>query len=156
MDEEVKVSNNNETGVVEASDIKGIKKITKPTIYTEEFVKNEVSNLWDEAQNEDIIVLGQLFEKKAYSRQRFSEWEKTFKNIKEISDTIKKIRELFENKVNVGALKGKLNATMAIFNLKNNYGWKDKSEQEMTVNLPKPLLDNVHRNESTKENTETD
>lgn len=57
----------------------------------------------------------------------------------EFSDTIKaaKIkchnfaeRSLFGN-----------NATGPIFNLKNNYGWKDKTEQDLNVKeLPKPLL----------------
>jgi len=27
---------------------------------------------------------------------------------------------------------GKANATFSIFNLKNNYGWKDKTEQDLT------------------------
>ena len=30
----------------------------------------------------------------------------------------------------IGGLKNKLNVAMAIFNLKNNYGWKDKQEVE--------------------------
>lgn len=33
------------------------------------------------------------------------------------------------------------NQSGAIFNLKNNFGWKDKTENETTVHLPKPIMD---------------
>ena len=36
---------------------------------------------------------------------------------------------------------GKANATFSIFNLKNNYGWKDKTEQEIDHKGLKILFD---------------
>lgn len=48
----------------------------------------------------------------------------------EFSDTIKAAKDKCENYVEVSLL-GK-NPTGAIFNLKNNYGWRDRSEQENT------------------------
>jgi len=59
----------------------------------------------------------------------------------EFSDAIKKAKLRCENWVEEGALSNKVNATSAIFNLKNNFGWKDKQEMEhsggVTVNLIK-------------------
>jgi hypothetical protein len=133
-----------------------VKKKTKPIIYTEEFVREEVTNILEEiVSNKEIVLLGEVFEKKAYTRQRFSEWAEEFKNIKEISDTIKKVKDILEERVNMGGLKNKLNPTMTIFNLKNNYGWRDKTEVDQNIRMPKPLLDNViQNNNSTSEDIE--
>lgn len=46
--------------------------------------------------------------------------------------SIKKAKDRCEAKIEEGLLSGKYNATGAIFNLKNNYGWRDKQEQEIT------------------------
>lgn len=108
--------------------------ITKPEIYTEDFVKKELADILAEvSSNDDLIFKGQVFEKKPYSSQRYSEWAEKFKENDEISETIKKIDGIFETRVVVGGLKGKLNPTMSIFNLKNNYGWKDKNETDITT-----------------------
>lgn len=127
----------NSEGTEQVADIElpaEVKKKTRPIIYTEEFVKNEVEKILEEAmENKELTVLGEIFENKAYSSQRFSEWAEKFKNNDEISESIKKIKDLFENRVNVGGLKNKLNPTMTIFNLKNNYGWKDKNETDITT-----------------------
>lgn len=45
-----------------------------------------------------------------------------------ICDTIKKAKLMCENFAEEGGLRGSLNVAMVIFNLKNNYGWKDKTE----------------------------
>ena len=47
----------------------------------------------------------------------------------EFSDTIKKAKLRIEANIEAGLMKG-LNATGCIFNLKNNFGWKDKTELE--------------------------
>lgn len=47
-------------------------------------------------------------------------------------DTIKEAKSRCEAWVEENALLGKANATFSIFNLKNNYGWKDKMEQELS------------------------
>jgi hypothetical protein len=129
---------------------------TKPTTYTEEFVKNELENLLKETmENKELVVMGELFEGKDYSQERFSEWAKNFKDNEEISQSIKKIKNIFENRVNVGGLKNKLNATMAIFNLKNNYGWKDKTESDITTGGEKiiPILNGLSSNNSNKKDS---
>lgn len=107
--------------------------ITKPEKYTQEFVSSELDAMLTEiSQNKDIIILGDLFEYRNYSIQRFSEWEQKFVDDEQISESIKKIKETLETRLNNGGLKGKLNPTMTIFNLKNNYGWKDKTESEVS------------------------
>lgn len=45
--------------------------------------------------------------------------------------TIKKAREKVEQQLEENALLGKSNATFTIFNLKNNFGWQDKTEVEV-------------------------
>jgi len=49
------------------------------------------------------------------------------------SDTIKKAKEIIHNYVEE-QLMIRDKPTGVIFNLKNNYGWKDKSEQEVIIN----------------------
>lgn len=44
---------------------------------------------------------------------------------------IKKAKQKVERQLEENALTGKANATFTIFNLKNNYGWQDKTEMEI-------------------------
>lgn len=46
----------------------------------------------------------------------------------EFFDTIKKAKAEVEQQLEENALMGKANSTFTIFNLKNNYGWKDQVE----------------------------
>lgn len=57
----------------------------------------------------------------------------------EYSDTIKKAREEVENCIEELSLIGVIEKTSAIFNLKNNFGWKDKDREE-----DKPKEENQH------------
>lgn len=107
--------------------------ITKPQKYTREFVIGELDDMLKEIlENPEIVFIGELFEHRDYSRQRYSEWAKDFSDDTRISDTIKRITDILESRINIGGLKNKLNPTMTIFNLKNNYGWKDKTETELS------------------------
>jgi len=109
---------------------------TNTTIYTEEFVLKELKKLLEELQNnKNFVYLGQLFIKKRYSRQRYSEWIKKYwhnEEIVEISDTIKNI---LETRINVWGLVNQLNASLVKFNLINNFDWKDKQEIDQTTNM---------------------
>ena len=108
--------------------------VTKPEIYTEDFVKKELADILAEIlSNEDLVYIGEVFAKRAYPRENYSRWAEKFKDNDEISHTIKRIDEIFEMRVNVGGLRGKLNPTMSIFNLKKNYGWKDRNETDITT-----------------------
>lgn len=60
------------------------------------------------------------------SRQTLVNYEKT----DEYFDTIKRAKHRCENYLEEGMLTNKLNSTASIFNAKNNYGWRDKTETE--------------------------
>lgn len=102
--------------------------ITKPTIYTEEFVLKELQDMYQEVlEDTELVFIGQLFEKRSYSRQRYSEWANKFKDNAEISDAIKRLENLLETRLVIGGLKNKLNPTLTIFTLKNKHEWIDKA-----------------------------
>jgi hypothetical protein len=42
-----------------------------------------------------------------------------------------------------------------IFNLKNNFDWKDKTEVDNNIRIPKPILDDLHNYHSDKEADKT-
>ncbi len=78
-------------------------------------------------------------EKKPYTITGLALWLDTsretllnYEERPEFFDTIKRAKVKCENWVEENALMNKVNATTAIFNLKNNYGWKDKTEQEVS------------------------
>lgn len=55
----------------------------------------------------------------------------TYEGRDAFSDTVKRAKLRVQSTIEAGLLKG-YNATGAIFNLKNNFGWKDKQEQEIS------------------------
>jgi hypothetical protein len=66
----------------------------------------------------------------------------------EYFDTIKKAKAYCERIIEEGMLRQKLNATAAIFNLKNNYGWRDKQEIEHEGSFQLELVNYNHLNEN--------
>jgi len=115
----------------------------RPKIYTLEFCLNEIKEIWKilkiDIENK-YITWHDLIRLKPYSAQRISEWRKEFVYDIEFSETIKKIDGELENKLYNLGLKGQVNTTMAIFGLKNNYNWKDKTETELTGKDGTPLI----------------
>ena len=108
--------------------------LTKPEIYTQDFVLQELQGFLTElTENPEIIFKGELFLSKDYSYQRFSEWATKYKENKEIMDTIGKINEILESRAVVGGLTSKYNPTITKFHLINNYDWRDKSETDITT-----------------------
>jgi len=55
-------------------------------------------------------------------------------------DTIKAARDKVQEDVETRLMETS-NQAGAIFNLKNNFSWKDKSEVDQNIKLPKPLAD---------------
>lgn len=55
-----------------------------------------------------------------------------YSNEDEYFDTIKKARDRVQMQLEENALSNKANPTFTIFNLKNNFDWKDKMEVEKT------------------------
>ena len=58
-----------------------------------------------------------------------------YENNDEFFPTIKKAKQKIEADVEAGSLSGAYNPAASIFNLKNNFGWKDQKEVEMTGNV---------------------
>lgn len=86
------------------------------------------------------------------SRKVLMEYEsqKDFANLTkeqkvQISNAIKRAKNRCEEYLERSMLSNKVNATAAIFNAKNNYGWKDKTEVEQHVTGSIDLL-NLHAN----------
>jgi hypothetical protein len=77
-------------------------------------------------------------------RDTLIEYEKR----EEFIDTIKRAKNKVENYVEENSLMGKLNPTVSIFNLKNNFGWKDKTEIETNQNIK---VDNPYKELSIEE-----
>lgn len=66
--------------------------ITKPTTYTEEFVLQEVREILATILSDSgIFYLGQVFESRPYSQQRYSEWKRDYKGNQEISEAMERI-----------------------------------------------------------------
>lgn len=63
-----------------------------------------------------------------------------YEAIPEFLDTIKKAKNKIENYVEEMSLNGLLNPTVSIFNLKNNFGWKDKTEVDLGNRDNKPFI----------------
>lgn len=110
-------------------------EIGRPPKYTEQFCLGEIKYFWnllqdDMGTNKSIIAWQDMLRDKPYSRQRISEWRKKFAENEEFSDTIKKIDEELEHRLLRIGLSKSSSTAMAIFALKNNYGWKDKQEVE--------------------------
>jgi hypothetical protein len=81
------------------------------------------------------------------SRQALLNYE-GYTDIDDISfhDTIKAAKHKVEASIEEGLLSGKYNSVGSIFNLKNNFNWKDKTEVENTgeqsLNVNIKVMDN--------------
>ncbi len=117
--------------------------VTKPTIYTEKFALDELTRMLEmllDEKNKDILLLGELHQKQNYHRNRITEWVSNYSENDKIVGTYNRIKLILECRLNKGGLKNKLNPYLVTFNLKNNYGWKDKTELEAkTENINKNI-----------------
>jgi len=73
----------------------------------------------------------------------------------EFFHTVKKARDRVEMDID-RRLNDKREFTPGlIFNLKNNFDWKDKTEVDNNIRIPKPILDDLHNYHSDKEADKT-
>ena len=54
--------------------------------------------------------------------------------------TIKRARDKVEAKIEELSMRGKINPTMAIFNLKNNFGWRDQSQLDINADVKQDIV----------------
>jgi protein tyrosine phosphatase len=108
--------------------------------FSEETVTGILNNIISELHEEDnqnkkvaekMFFIGQALNRYGVHKQRWSEWKNTkFKDVKKVSELIKHIESIFEERIFVGAATGGLNPTMAIMCLKNHYKWVDRHEMD--------------------------
>jgi len=63
-----------------------------------------------------------------------------YKEKDDYSYSIKKALQKCESAIEFGAMTGKLNPVFSIFNLKNNYGWKDKTEVDQNIKSEEKII----------------
>lgn len=97
----------------------------RPRKYTKESFKKKVNKYFEEKDNEPFTVTG-LGIFLNLTRETMCQYEKQ----EDFSDTIKVAKEKIEDYCVKQAMKGNINTTMAIFNLKNNFGWRDTQHIE--------------------------
>jgi len=122
--------------------------VNGPTRYTPEYVLEELTDMMNTLiDDEGIFFINQLVNPKPYSRQRFSEWGKTYKDNATISDIKKKIEDILESRIVTGGMSKLYDKTMTIFLLKNKYGWEDRVKQDIdqtssitTININKAKI----------------
>lgn len=131
-------------------------ELGRPLKYTKEAFDKKVEEYFDMCDN-TTIGIGDKIITKPYTitglclyldttRETLREYELR----EDFVDTIKKAKNKIENYVEEHSMTGELNPTVCIFNLKNNFGWKDKTEVDSNVNanvnineVDKKLLDNL-------------
>ena len=58
----------------------------------------------------------------------------------EFFNTIKDARAKVEARIESLSMQGKINPTMAIFNLKNNFGWRDQSQLDINADVRQDIV----------------
>ena len=91
-------------------------------------------------ENEAIVFSGELAEEHKTYRQLIEYLAVKFQSDPTVFNTVKRMNNILETRAVVAGMKSTLNTAMVIFHLKNNHGWKDKSEIEQTVLQPKTDL----------------
>jgi len=92
-----------------------------------EQAKELIDLMFEKLEDDDIPTVEDLCEALGMcSRSTLFDYEK----MEEFSNTIKKAKQKIFNIQKKLALKNKVNPTVFIFNAKNNYGMKDKTEVE--------------------------
>lgn len=103
----------------------------RPVKWTSSFVAEEIE--WMKkylisSEGENIVFKKELCHLRKYSHSQFTTYVTKF----ELFEAIKEIDEILEVRIAKAGMTNEINTTMAIFCLKNNHGWKDKTENETT------------------------
>lgn len=119
---------------------KGLEKNKHAETWTEEIVlvklqemQNAIDNDSTDYDSKKYLGVGTLLYHHGLYKEILRYWKIKFKDKDSVFLPIKRIEQYFEQILLDGALRNKLNPTMAIFGLKNNYKWKDKHEVDVTT-----------------------
>lgn len=103
--------------------------------WTEETVLEQLENMEKillSNSGKELIYIGELLSVHYLYKEIWSYWKKTFSSNLEVFQAIKRIEQEFENRLYVKALKNEVVASVAIFGLKNNHKWSDRTEVDVT------------------------
>ena len=100
--------------------------------WTKETVLQTLDRIEAEAKKPSCAWLGSALVKVGLYKDLWAYWKEKFEDDDEVFRPIKKIEQIFEDRLFEKALKGDYNQTMAIFGLKNNHEWRDRTEVERT------------------------
>ena len=108
------------------------KKVGRPKLYEDvEQMEKDIEKYFKECDKKDkpytVSGLAYALDMDRRSLLNYSKDEKFF-------PTIKRAKQKIEQQLEEKGLMGTSNATFTIFNLKNNFDWVDKQEQEITSN----------------------
>ena len=101
--------------------------------WTEKTVLAKIAEIENVAKSSKCKWLGNALLKTGLHKDVWADWRKKFAGNKEVSRAIKRVDLIFEDKLVTSLLDESGNKTGQIFALKNNYGWKDKSEVDHTT-----------------------
>jgi hypothetical protein len=106
----------------------------RPELYTETYCHQLFKNINDYLMTRRDIytITGLLAEMKIPASKYYVIFDK-FPDVKSFREYHENIKSILESRIAEDGIKGKTNATMSIFTLKNKHGWKDKKEHDIAV-----------------------
>jgi cellulose biosynthesis protein BcsQ len=105
----------------------------KPELMSLEDINTKIDEIERVTEDPTIMTMGSALEVAGMTVSKWSSLQQTCKR-RELEyelERIEYIKQRFENRIFESALKNQTNATMAIFALKNHYGWSDKQNVEI-------------------------
>lgn len=102
-------------------------------VWTIQTTSQALSAIEEEAKSEECLWLGSALSSVGLYRDIWRHWKEKFRDEPKVFRTIKRIEQIFEDRLFTKSLKGTVNPTVAIFGLKNNHEWTDKREIDHTT-----------------------
>jgi hypothetical protein len=113
--------------------------------FTNQKVHELLDIFLDNLKNDpSILTMKKLTSTMYVAYESFKLWLGYYKDDKEINRKYKLIKDILEDRVVSWATTNKYNASFTIFNLKNNYGRRDKTEA-VNVNIDTPEITDDQR-----------
>lgn len=105
----------------------------KPELMSLEDINEKIDNIEAITEDYSVMTMGGALELVGMTRSRWDSLQAVCKRreLENELERIEYIKQRFENRIFESALKNQSNATMAIFALKNHYGWSDKQNVEI-------------------------
>lgn len=102
----------------------------KPELMSLEDINAKIDEIEQVTQDPSIMTMGSALELAGMTRSKWESLQQVCKR-RELDNELERIeyiKQRFENRIFESALLNRANPTMAIFALKNHYGWSDKTD----------------------------